>query len=56
MTFEEDVAEENLEIAHDLGACGGDCPRCQQERSERRDERLAESGDPDYPGEEVDVP
>lgn len=31
--FERDVEEENLEIARELKACGGDCPRCQQERS-----------------------
>lgn len=47
--FERDIAEENLEIAHELDACGGDCPRCQQERMEQREERLAEFGDPDYP-------
>ncbi len=43
-------------IAHELGACGGDCPHCQQERMEQRDGRLMEFGDPDYPGEELDVP
>jgi hypothetical protein len=47
MTFEEDVEQENLEIAHELRACGGDCPHCQQERLERRDERLAEFGERD---------
>jgi hypothetical protein len=44
MTFE----DENLEIAHELRACGGDCPRCQQERAEQRDESEYRSGlDPD---------
>lgn len=23
--------------AHELGACGGDCPDCQRERAERRE-------------------
>lgn len=54
--FEKDVEEGNLEIAHDLGACGGDCPHCQQERMEQRDEKLMEFGDSDYPGEGLDVP
>lgn len=38
--FERDVEEENLEIAHELRACGGDCPRCQRERAEQRDELM----------------
>jgi hypothetical protein len=47
--IEEDVAEENLEITHELRACGGDCPRCQQERMEQRDEELFDpDGDDDY--------
>lgn len=46
--FEKDVDEENLAIAHELGACGGDCPDCQRERLEQRDA--------EYPGEELDIP
>lgn len=46
--FERDVEEENLDIAHELGACGGDCPRCQQERAERREEREADGYGEDF--------
>jgi hypothetical protein len=45
--IEEAVAEENLEIAHELRAGGGDCPRCQQERMEQRDEELFDPDDDD---------
>lgn len=33
-TLEEPAAEQT---AHELRACGGDCPECQRERSERRE-------------------
>jgi len=41
--------DEELDTAHELRACGGDCPRCQQERAEQRDEQFEEC-------EELDVP
>lgn len=48
MTVEEDVEEENEDIAHELRACGGDCPRCQAERAEQLDEsEYRASLDPD---------
>jgi hypothetical protein len=40
------MSEED-ETAHEPGACGGDCPRCQQERAERREAIFDEDEDYD---------
>lgn len=49
-------SDEDLFTAHELRGCGGDCPECQRERAERRDDE-AEGDDLDpFPVLETPAP